>query len=101
MYPWLEKEVGQGGARDPEVGRGGAHDLEIGRGRARDLEVGRVQGLPQRSEVPVGDQIVVLACYCVSGPAQVCVVVAPPIGLSFVWKRVHWGPRVYEPDRSP
>ena len=48
--------------------------------------------------MPVGDQIVVLACYYVSGPAQACAVVAPPARPSFVGKRVHWGPRVYEPD---
>ena len=49
-------------------------------------------------EVPVGDRIVVLACHCVSGPAQARAVAAPPARLSFAGKRVHLGPRVYEPD---
>ena len=40
----------------------------------------------------------VLACYYVSGLAQESAVAASPIGPSFVGKRVHWGPRVYEPD---
>ena len=50
-------------------------------------------------EVSIGNRIVVLACYCVSGPVQACAVVAPPAEPSFVGKRVHWGPRVYEPDK--
>ena len=51
--------------------------------------------------LPVGDRIVLLACHYVSRPTQACAVVAPPAGSSFVGKRVHWGPQVYEPDRSP
>ena len=56
--------------------------------------------MTQRSEILVGDRIVVLACYCVSGPAQTCDVVVSSAGLSFVRKQVHWGPRVYKPDKS-
>ena len=61
------------------------------------------QGSDQIScpEVLVGDRIMVLACHCVSRPALARAITAPPARPSFVGKQVHWGPRVYEPDRSP
>ena len=54
---------------------------------------GRTSDQLSRPEVLVRDRIVVLTCHCVSGLAQARVVAAPPLG-----NRVHWGPRVYEPD---
>ena len=63
--------------------------------------LGECGAYPQRLEVPIGDRIVVLACYCVSGPAQACAIMTPPAGPSFIGKQVHWGPWVYKPNRSP
>ena len=56
--------------------------------------------VPPWPGLPVGDRIVVSACHYVSGPAQTRVVAAPPAGPGFVGKRVHWGPRIYEPDKK-
>jgi len=49
-------------------------------------------------EVPVGDQIMVSAYHSVSGPAQMRAVATLPAGPNITGKRVHWRPRVYEPD---
>ena len=48
--------------------------------------------------LPFEDRIVVSACHYVSGLAQARVVATPPARLDFAGKRVHWGPRVYQPD---
>jgi len=39
-----------------------------------------------------------LSLFIWAGSAQARVVAAPPAGPSNAGKRVHWGPRVYEPD---
>ena len=50
---------------------------------------GECGACPQRSKMSIGDRILVLACYYVSGLTQACAVVAPPAGPSFVGKRIH------------
>ena len=56
--------------------------------------------VPPWLDLSVGDRIVVPACHYVPGSAQARVIAAPPSGPGFIGKRVHWGPRVYEPDTN-
>ena len=77
--------------REREASKDPTYPRSKERGRSRTV-------VPPRPGLPVGDRIVVSACYCVFGPAQTRIVAAPPAGPSIAGKQVHWGPRVYEAD---
>ena len=90
-FPVGPDRVGQerAASRGPGVFSVGERGSESDCGPTTARPSGRTSDQISWPEVPVGDRIVVLAYHCVSGPAQMRAVAAPPAGPSFVEKRVH------------